>query len=120
MIIDTTMTEIARPYLSPWEYWNKEYPCYALYYQVCVSVGTGEIIHFAGPFKGAAADITIARQTIIYIYIYRVRQNCRKINFTDETICTCYSLVAIFMETAPTMHDCTSKISKLHSQKTPT
>jgi hypothetical protein len=59
------MMEIAHPYLSPWEYWNKEYHCYALYYQVCVLVGTGEIIHFAGPFKGAAADITIAQQTII-------------------------------------------------------
>jgi hypothetical protein len=62
--VDITITKITQPDLSPWEYWNNEYHCYALHYQICASVGTGEIIYLAGPFKGAAADITIARQTI--------------------------------------------------------
>jgi hypothetical protein len=29
-------------------------------------VGTGEILYFSGPFKGAAAGITIATKTILY------------------------------------------------------
>jgi hypothetical protein len=45
--------------------WNNEYHCYALHYQIFASVCTREIIHLAGSFKGAAADIIIARQTII-------------------------------------------------------
>jgi hypothetical protein len=39
---------------------------YALLYQFVVSVGTGEILLFSGPFKGAAAGVTIACQTILH------------------------------------------------------
>jgi hypothetical protein len=39
---------------------------YALQYQFVVSVGTGKILHFSGPLKGAAARVTIACQTILY------------------------------------------------------
>jgi hypothetical protein len=37
---------------------------YALQYQFVVSVGIGEILHFSGPFKGAAAGVKIARQIV--------------------------------------------------------
>jgi len=63
--VDTTVTQIQRPYLSPWEYWNTEYHFYSLKYFYAVSVRTGEILFLAGPFKGAAADVTIGRQTIV-------------------------------------------------------
>jgi hypothetical protein len=36
-----------------------------LKYQLAVSCGTGEILDIDGPFKGAAADITIAKITIV-------------------------------------------------------
>lgn len=60
-VIDTTVTEITQPYLHSWEYWNHEYHMFALQYQFVVSVGTGEVLHFCGPFKGAAAGISIAK-----------------------------------------------------------
>jgi hypothetical protein len=36
-----------------------------LKYQLAVSVDTGEILDLDGPFKVVAADITIARMTIV-------------------------------------------------------
>jgi hypothetical protein len=59
-------TQITQLYLHPWEYWCSEYHIYALQYQFVVSVGTGEILHFSGPFKGAVAGVTIACQTILH------------------------------------------------------
>ncbi len=51
--------------MSAWEYWNAEYHTHSLKYQIVCSLGCPHVIHVAGPFKGASADITIARKYLV-------------------------------------------------------
>ena|SRR6185312_4637445 len=54
-----------KPSLSPWEYYNKDKKGYGLVYQLVVSLGKPfRILSFNGPFKGAAADVSILRSTV--------------------------------------------------------
>ena len=52
--------------MRPWEYYNSNKNDFGLQYQVVVSLGMPfRILHFDGPYKGAAADVSILRTTIL-------------------------------------------------------
>jgi hypothetical protein len=64
-LVDTTSVIIKQPYINQWEYYNNSKKAYTLQYQVVCSLGKPfRIISFDGPFKGAAADVSIFRDTI--------------------------------------------------------
>jgi hypothetical protein len=65
-LVDTTFVEIQQPYLSPWEYYSQHHKAFGFLYQVVCSLGRPfRFLSFDGPFKGSAADVSIARSTII-------------------------------------------------------
>src|ERR1044072_2977906 len=63
-VVDVTLTQITQPYFCSWEYWSSEYHCYGLKYEIVCSLGRPSVIALFGPFKAAAADVTIYRSTI--------------------------------------------------------
>ena len=65
-LVDTTFVPIQQPHLEPWEYYNKNKNSFGLLYEVCVSLGRPfRLLSFRGPFKGAASDVTIFRDSIM-------------------------------------------------------
>lgn len=65
-LCDTTFIPVNRPYSSPWEYYNVAKKSHGFLYQVVCSLGKPfRILHFDGPFKGSAADVSIFRSTIV-------------------------------------------------------
>jgi hypothetical protein len=88
-IADTTFCRINRPYLSRWEYYNKDKHDHGLVYQVVCSLGKPfRILSFDGPFKGSAADVSIIRKTIIPKLLPEERILCDK-SYWRETKCWC-------------------------------
>lgn len=64
-LVDTTFIPTSVPYLCSWEYYNKDKHKYGLLYEIVCSLGKPfRILAIYGPFKGAAADISIFRATI--------------------------------------------------------
>lgn len=65
-LVDTTLIEISPPYICPWEYYNKDKHKYGLLYQITCSLGKPfRFLAVHGPFKGAAADVSIFRTTLV-------------------------------------------------------
>lgn len=67
--VDTTIVRIRSPSeldLDPEDYVCKN-RCKSPFvlFQTVVSLGTNRLVHLDGPFKGRAADVTIARETIV-------------------------------------------------------
>lgn len=64
--MDTTFARIKQPSLSPWEFYNKHKNDYTIQYQVTASLGRPfRILSFEGPYRGAAADVTVFRDTLV-------------------------------------------------------
>jgi hypothetical protein len=65
-LIDTTFIWTSKPYLSPWEYYNKDKHKYGIIYIVVCSLGKPfRFLAAYGPFKGAAADVSTFRMTLL-------------------------------------------------------
>lgn len=65
-LVDTTFVRIRQPSVYQWEYYNSNKKDYTLQYQVVCSLGHPfRIISFDGPYKGAAADVSVFRATIL-------------------------------------------------------
>jgi hypothetical protein len=65
MIIDTFTALIQQPQTCSWEYLVGTHR-WGVKYEIGVSIGVPKIIWLSGPWKGAAADSTIAKQSGIY------------------------------------------------------
>lgn len=65
MILDTFTAPIQQPHDYSWEYLVGTHK-WGVKYEIGVSIGVPQIIWFSGPWKGAAADPTIAKQSGIY------------------------------------------------------
>lgn len=64
-LVDSKFVRIGTPYLNPWHYYSIHKASHGILYQVVVSLGKPyRILSFDGPFKGAAADVSIYRCTI--------------------------------------------------------
>jgi hypothetical protein len=88
-LVDSTFVMIQKPYLSPWEYYSKEKKCHGLFYQVTCSLGKPfRFLSFDGPFKGAAADVSIARSTIIPLLKEKEKVMCDK-GYWQDNKCWC-------------------------------
>lgn len=65
-LADTKFVKTSTPYLNSWHYYKVNKNTYGLVYQVVVSLGKPfRILSFDGPYKGAASDVSIIRDTII-------------------------------------------------------
>ncbi len=77
------------PSSSPWEYYNNNKNSYGLLYQVVSSLGKPfRIVSFQGPFKGAAADVSIFRSTLLPSLLRNERVMCDK-GYWQEKRCWC-------------------------------
>jgi len=65
-LVDTTFAKARRPYQNTWEYYSADKKDHGFWYQVICSLGKPfRFLGFQGPYKGAAAAVSIARDTII-------------------------------------------------------
>jgi len=65
-LVDTTFVRIKRPHLHPWEYFRKEKGDFGMLYQIACSLSKPfRFLHFDGPFKCSAAEVSIFRATLV-------------------------------------------------------
>jgi hypothetical protein len=87
--VDTTFVPVATPTLSSWEYFNPKKNDFGLKYQVICSLGKPfRILSLDGPFKGSAADVSIARDTVIPKLRMKERVMCDR-GYYQEERCWC-------------------------------
>ena len=88
-LVDTTAVQILKPTLSPWEYYCSHKSQHCLFYQITCSLGKPfRFLSFDGPFKGAAADVSIFRSTLLPKLRENERVMCDK-GYYQENRCWC-------------------------------
>jgi len=89
-LVDTTKVLISPPFLSPWEYYDKEQKVHCLLYQITCSLGKPfNILSFDGPFKGSSADVSIFRSTIVPLLEKNEKVMCDKGYWQEVEFCWC-------------------------------
>jgi len=88
-LCDTMFVKITRPYLKDWEYYNSGKNAYGIWFQIVCSLGKPfRILSFEGPFKGAAADVSIFRSTVLPLLLPNEKVMCDK-GYKNEERCWC-------------------------------
>ncbi len=89
ILVVTTFVRIETPAISPWEYYNVNKNARGVTYQIGASLGTPfRFVHFDGPFKGSAADVSILRSTIVPLLDDNEQVMCDK-GYRQEEKCWC-------------------------------